>query len=679
MSAAAVPLLLLLFLFSSSSVAADPQPQSDASALALFKSSFDHPDSVLPSWSPGSPPCNATGPSWAGVICFQGIVTGLHLGNMGLSGNVDAAVLSRLLGLRVVSLVHNRLAGPIPAFNRLGALKALYLSDNNFSGDIPRDYFAGMSSLKKVWLSGNSFTGGIPLSLAKLEHLMELHLENNMFSGTIPADVPWPEKMVSFDVANNRLEGKVPKSLSRFNLSSFDGNQGLCGSALGRPCKAESPELAPEDTSDAVGSPAPDSGKMAATAAAMILLLLALLAAVAVVKRRREAAGAADFNALGSDNGEDGEVDVHQPSSHHQTQRHGSSRKGGLNGSEWSGGGGGGGGGVGELVVLNREKGVFGLGDLMKAAAEVLGNGGLGSAYKAVMANGTAVVVKRVREMNNRGGREEFEAEMRRLGRLRHRNLLPVLAYHYRREEKLLILEYVPNGTLLYLLHGDRGSGHGGLDWPRRQKIIRGVARGMSYLHSELSQTHTLPHGNLKSGNVLLSSDFDPLLTDYGLHPLVTPSVAPSALLAFHSPESHNPSPKSDVYCLGILVLEILTGKFPSVYLGNNKGGIDVAEWVASAAAEGREAELFDPQILVGASKAAVADMERLVRVGSACAEADPDRRPDMREAARRIEEITGGETSSAAGFGGELLRRESLNERSGRRDDGDGFGFAIS
>ena len=131
----------------------------------------------------------------------------------------------------------------------------------------------------------------------------------------------------------------------------------------------------------------------------------------------------------------------------------GSIQKKGSNSSSRKGSTHGKGGGVAELVVVNDKNGVFGLSDLMKAAAEVLGNGALGSAYKAVMANGVAVVVKRMKDMNALG-RDGFDAQMRHLANLRHWNILTPLAYHYRKDEKLLVYEYIPRGSLLYLLHG---------------------------------------------------------------------------------------------------------------------------------------------------------------------------------------------------------------------------------
>ncbi|KAE8714078.1 hypothetical protein F3Y22_tig00110201pilonHSYRG00202 [Hibiscus syriacus] len=89
-----------------------------------------------------------------------------------------------------------------------------------------------------------------------------------------------------------------------------------------------------------------------------------------------------------------------------------------------------------------------------QASAEVLGNGVLGSAYKAKMTNGLSVVVKRMRGMN-RSGKDEFDAEIRRLGKLKHRQVLTPLAYHFRKEEKLIVSEYMPTGSLSFILHGN--------------------------------------------------------------------------------------------------------------------------------------------------------------------------------------------------------------------------------
>lgn len=188
---------------------------------------------------------------------------------------------------------------------------------------------------------------------------------------------------------------------------------------------------------------------------------------------------------------------------------------------------------------------------------------------------------------------------------------------------------------------GDRGVAHAELNWPTRLKIIQGIARGMGFLHSEFP-SYELPHGNLKSSNVLLASNYEPLLSDYALYPLINNTQTAQSMFAFKSPETilyQQISPKCDVYCLGILILEILTGKFPSQYLNNQKGGTDVVQWARSAVSEKRESELIDPEI-ANAGAASLEQMEKLLHIGAACTESDQDQRLGMKEAIRRIEEI---------------------------------------
>lgn len=107
----------------------------------------------------------------------------------------------------------------------------------------------------------------------------------------------------------------------------------------------------------------------------------------------------------------------------------------------------------GDLNFVKKDRETFDLQDLLKASAEVLGGGSFGSTYKAVVLNGPAVVVKRFRHMNNLG-KEEFFDHMRRLGSLSHPNLLPLVAFYYRKEEKLLVYDFVENGSLASYLHG---------------------------------------------------------------------------------------------------------------------------------------------------------------------------------------------------------------------------------
>ncbi|KAK3436135.1 hypothetical protein EUGRSUZ_C00787 [Eucalyptus grandis] len=600
----------------------------DEALLELKRSITDN--GALDSWVPSTPPCKG----WIGVVCFNGIITGLHLSDRGLTGKVNVESLETIRGLRTISLVNNSFSGPIPEFSRLGALKSLLLVGNEFSGEISRDFFSRMLSLKKVWLSDNNFSGLIPASLAELPNLMELHLEGNQFSGYIPDFRN--EKLTSLDLSHNKLEGPIPASLLKFGVSSFRGNEGLCGKPLDRVCtdpaKPTAKPVPGGESLEASPNTEPknsvDSWVIFGTVGA--LLVVGMLFSYVYSTRRRDN----DFSVLGKEVVHDA-VEVHVSSSKHSSRTASSkkssvSKRGSHKGKDMA-----------DLVLLNEDKGPFGLSDLMKAAAEVLGNGGLGSAYKAVMSNGLSVVVKRMREMN-RLGKEGFDAEMRRFGSLRHENILTPLAYHYRKEEKLLVSEYVPKGSLLYILHGDRGICHAELNWPTRLKIIRGIGRGLGFLQSEFA-SYDLPHGNLKSSNVLLGEDYEPLLSDYAFHPLINPPQAVQAMFAYKAPESlqnQQVSPKCDVYCLGIVILEIVTGKFPSQYLSNGRGGTDVVKWVHSAISHKREEEVIDPEILSSAN--AMPQMLQLLHIGASCTESNPEHRIDLREAIRNIEEVKG-------------------------------------
>ena len=185
----------------------------------------------------------------------------------------------------------------------------------------------------------------------------------------------------------------------------------------------------------------------------------------------------------------------------------------------------------------------------------------------------------------------------------------------------------------------DHGTSRAELDWPARLKIVQGIAEGLDYLHSELA-SFDVPHGNLKSSNVLLGPDNHPFLVDYGLCPFVNVDGV-ETLFASKTPEAiqHGTvSPKSDVYCLGIIILEILTGKFPSQYLSNGKDGTDIVQWVTSAFSEGRQAELLDSEI--AGCQNSLGSMEKLLHIGALCTQSSPEKRLEMKEAVRMIEEI---------------------------------------
>ncbi|KAL4589396.1 hypothetical protein LXL04_002303 [Taraxacum kok-saghyz] len=658
---------------------------SPAVSLLQFKESFSKSDSLSNWKDDGSHPCDPNN-VWIGIICSDGLINTINLAGMDLRGQPDISTLESIDGLVTISLDGNSLVGPMPEINRLPSLKAFYAGGNLFSGVIPSDFFQTLGSLKKLWLQNNHFSGQIPISVGQLPNLKELHLEYNQFSGPIP-EFSDPDVLINIDLSDNRLQGEIPKSLQKFDSQAFDNNADLCGG----PLKECTPTQREEEDSTYRKSAIP-----------WIILIVIILLLTLMILARVKYAGEEYRPNLGKKRLDEFVVNIppainRSTSSGKKPQTNTETSDTIIKMSSGASSSGTTSSGVtaptttttntptptttttndninvdpianvqekkdatptrtakkvipqlavqpaagNDLVMVNEERGIFRMSDLMKATAEVLGNGALGSAYKAMMGNGVSVVVKRVREMNQMT-KEVFDTEMKKLARLKHKNLLPPLAYHYRKEEKLLVSEYVPKGSLLYVLQGDRGISHAELNWANRLKIIKGIAQGTGFLHSEFS-SYPLPHGNLKSSNVLIGSDYEPLLSDYAFYPMVNETPTAQCLFAYKSPEAmlyQKVTPKSDVYCLGIVILEILTGKHPSQYFNNQKGGTDVVQWVRSALAEKRERLLIDPEIAVE-GEAVIGQMEKLLRIGGACTASEPDERIDLTEAIRRIEKVS--------------------------------------
>ncbi|KAK4803117.1 hypothetical protein SAY86_001320 [Trapa natans] len=290
-----------------------------------------------------------------------------------------------------------------------------------------------------------------------------------------------------------------------------------------------------------------------------------------------------------------------------------------------------------QLSFVSGDREMFSLQELLRASAEVLGSGNFGSSYKAVIPSGQTMVVKRYKQMNGMG-REDFNEQMKRLGRLKHPNLLPLVAYYYRKEEKLLVYDFVHNGSLASHLHGNNS----GLDWRIRLSIIKGVARGLEYLYTEFPDLK-IPHGHLKSSNVLLNEHYEPLLSDYALSAVTNPELSRQLMVAFRSPEclggGGRVGKKRDVWCLGILILETLTGRHPVSYIASAEAEeADLVAWVAETIDSESTSEVFDRAMV--RIKGCKGEMIKLLKIGLSCCERDVDRRPSVSQAVRRINEL---------------------------------------
>ncbi|KAL6603698.1 hypothetical protein ACP70R_044059 [Stipagrostis hirtigluma subsp. patula] len=639
--AGAAGALLAAALVLAAAVAADAAGGTEADVLLAFMATLRVAGGVtpaLPGWSSSTAPCTgaARKSPWQGVRCDGQQVYILQLEDLGLQGGApDLGMLAPLRGLRSLSLAGNNLTGAFPDLIKLPNLKLLYLSRNGLAGEIPDTAFAPVTALQKLHLEENAFAGPIPRSLASLPRLLELDLSDNNFSGPIP------------------------EGLRKFDAASFKGNKGLCGPPLGISCT----EYIGSPSGSRSPSPAPSSSSSGSMKILMIIAIVvvvigAILAVVgvfaAVQARRNEPRYAGGTDTLGGGPDAAAKLKLASTPAGIKAEQGGAEQHGGA-ATPASAKRGGRRDDHGRLVFVQEGRHRFELEDLLRASAEVLGSGNFGASYKATLLDGPSMVVKRFKAMNA-VGREEFAEHMRRLGRLAHPNLLPVVAYLYKKDEKLLVTDYMVSGSLAHLLHGGARSSLPPLDWPKRLKIIKGVARGLAHLYDELPML-TVPHGHLKSSNVLLDAAFEPVLSDYALVPVITPQHAAQVMVAYKSPEcaaSGRASRKSDVWSLGILVLEVLTGKFPANFLRQGRAGAtDLAGWVHSVVREEWTGEVFDKDMR--APRSGEGEMVKLLKVGLGCCEPDVARRWDIAEALARIEELrerdAGDDSSTASSF----------------------------
>lgn len=183
----------------------------------------------------------------------------------------------------------------------------------------------------------------------------------------------------------------------------------------------------------------------------------------------------------------------------------------------------------------------------------------------------------------------------------------------------------------------NRGVGRLPLNWFSRLKIAKGIAKALAYLHHSLP-SHKVPHSNLKTSNVLIHSRHDPKLTDFGLLPLF-PSPHLAQNLAIRSTPEFSQGKKlnhkTDIYCFGLVLLEIITGQIPEDHDG------DLPSWVRSVISYDWSTDVLDLEIV--AEKERHGDMLKLVDIALQCTAVEPGRRPSVSVLVERIEEISGG------------------------------------
>ncbi|CAI9093019.1 OLC1v1028416C1 [Oldenlandia corymbosa var. corymbosa] len=260
---------------------------------------------------------------------------------------------------------------------------------------------------------------------------------------------------------------------------------------------------------------------------------------------------------------------------------------------------------------------------------EILGRGGSGKVFKGlIQANNIFIAVKSINRDSKQGLRE-FMSEISTIGRLQHKNVVPLRGWCKEGQEMLLVYDYMPNGSLYSWIFSNSKT----LSWHRRLMILTDIAEGLNYLHHGWLQL--VLHRDIKSSNILLDSDLCAKLGDFGLAKLYIHGQAPTptrlvGTIGYMAPElvKAGPTMGSDIFSFGVVVLEVVCGRKPTEM--HSEYALALVDWVRKLHRDGRLSEA--PDLRIAREEYEVADMERVLELGLACCDDVPELRPDMKE-----------------------------------------------
>ncbi|KAK1433754.1 hypothetical protein QVD17_10670 [Tagetes erecta] len=555
----------------------------DGLTLLELKQSLNDSRNVLSNWvNNDETPCQ-----WTGITCYQSDnrVLAINLPYMDIGGFISPSI-GKLSRLQRLALHQNRLHGIIPnEICQCVELRAVYLRANYLQGGIPPN-IGNLSLLSILDLSTNTLKGAIPSSLGHLIRLQYLNLSTNFFSGEIP----------NFG------------ALSKFGNNSFIGNLDLCGQQIHKPCKTSLgfPAVLPHAESDEAAVPKHSShslkGALIGVVTALVLALLFFVFLLVWMLTKKERA-AKRYVVV--------KKQVHQETSTQLITFHGDLP---YPSSEI----------IEKLESLNDE--------------HVVGSGGFGTVYRMVMNDCGTFAVKRI-DRTQKGQDQAFERELEVLGSVKHINLVNLRGYCRFPDSKLLIYDYVANGSLENFLH-ERRDGDQTLNWNARLKVAYGSARGLAYLHHDCSPK--IVHRDIKSSNILLDENLEPCVSDFGLAKLLVDEEAHvttvvAGTFGYLAPEylqSGRATVKSDVYSFGVLLLELITGKRPTdpTFV---KQGLNVVGWLNTLRKENQLEDVVDKRC----TDADASTVEAVLEIAGRCTDANPDRRPSMQQVLQFLEQ----------------------------------------
>ncbi|KAL9225216.1 hypothetical protein vseg_001165 [Gypsophila vaccaria] len=287
--------------------------------------------------------------------------------------------------------------------------------------------------------------------------------------------------------------------------------------------------------------------------------------------------------------------------------------------------------------------------DILDAPGEVIGKSSYGTLYKASLSKNDSYLLLRFLRPACSGNVREIVPVVHSAGLVRHPNLVPLRAF-YRgpRGEKLLVYPFFGHGNLAQFIKDGKSESH---KWDVIYNVALGLVKGLAYLHSGLHKP--MIHGNLKSKNILLGPDYQPYVSDYGLHLLLNATAGQemleiSATQGYKAPELmkiKDSCESTDIYSLGIVLLELLTGREPVDPNSSDSQGIYLPNVIRKAILDHRIKDMYHPDLvsnLTGKQRHRTEDRAlKLVQLAMSCCSPSPSLRPHANEVVRKVEELS--------------------------------------
>ncbi|KAH6835795.1 hypothetical protein C2S53_006550 [Perilla frutescens var. hirtella] len=664
-------LLFLFILLITLHLQANSQDLSPERALLLsLKQHWGNPPS-LKSWNSNSFHCD-----WPGVECTSGAVTALRLAAKEISGTLPSSIgqLKELMTinlsqnyisgtipgefflmkrLRILLLNGNRLSGAIPTPIQAPVLESLDLSDNQLNGSIPDD-IKNLNNLTRLDMSMNSFSRTIPLGMFQMRKLHYLSLSYNKLSGQLPA-VMSLSRLEELNINHNHLYGMIPESLGKLaRLSTLDlSNNQLSGNVVEnifhlrskniRLCSNNFYGKIPFELLDQhykykcldPSNLCSDYSIEGLASCPPILCsdyrIKAFLKCDSKNDKDRRHFVIIILETTGS--GVVGFALLYYLARKCWLKKHevidGSSLK---YEQKW------------KMIAFQRLH--FNETDILSGLTDenLIGNGGSGKVYRVFINQAsTAVAVKSISNTRKSDHRltKEFLAEVQTLGTIRHYNIVKLFCCISGKELKLLVYQYFENKSLDRWMHGNKreissvgNSSVTKLDWPKRLHVAIGAALGLCYMHHDCSPP--IIHRDIKSSNILLDSEFNAKIADFGLAKLLTTrhggtetASAVAGTFGYIAPEyayTTKVNSKSDIYSFGVVLLELTTGR-EAVTRGDHMNLAERAQLVYR-----------DTTALIDALDDEIKDSTNLhqiitvFRLGVICTATSPSNRPSMKD-----------------------------------------------